>query len=194
MNPILDDIAPYLTVTDDSTLWEAVLRVACDDLSTEVSKSESNRDVFLVLGACSSWLRPHQTRWRVGELEFAWPSGYGGNRYSRTGLPELDWCCCFQYGGADEFTMVDVPRRFKNRQILLRIAVPTQTMNRRKASINMYWSPGTPRNVRRSVVRFLALSRKDAQWSLVGSSVDPGELWRGEVLPPPNKRMQPSHK
>ena len=110
--------------------------------------------LFLLVGPCSSWLRPHQTRWRVGDLEFAWPSGYGGVGFSRTGLPALDWCCCFQYSDTGVYTMVDVPHRFKNRQILLRIAIPTQTAARRKASINMYWTPGTPRNVRRSVVRF----------------------------------------
>jgi hypothetical protein len=107
-------------------------------------------------------------------------------------LPELDWCCCFQYSGIDMYARVDVPYRFKSRQILLRVAIPTGTKGRRKASINMYWTPGTPRNVRRSVVRFLALSRENAQWYVVGSHLDPGELWRGELLPPPNQRLNVS--
>ena len=144
MSTICDEISSYLTDTDDPTLWQAVLRIACSDVSTEVTESQTKRDVFLVVGPCSSWLRPHQTRWQVGEHEFAWPSGYGGSAFSRTGLPALDWCCCFQYCGAGSYTLVDVPRRFKNRQILLRIAIPTQTTARRKASINMYWTPGTP--------------------------------------------------
>ena len=192
MNAILDEIEPYLTDTDDPSLWQAVLGIACNDISTEIFESQSKRDVFLVVGPCSSWLRPHQTRWRVDDLEFAWPSGYGGVGYSRTELPELDWCCCFQYSGTDGYTMVDVPHRFKNRHILLRIAIPTQTTDRRKASINMYWTPGTPRNARRSVVRFLALSRENTRWRLVGSLIHSGELWRGELLPPLNKRMHPS--
>jgi hypothetical protein len=188
MNAILDGIAPYLADTDDRGLWDVVLRIALNEVSTQVAEAQSNRDVFLVVGTCSSWLRPHQTRWRVGDLEFAWPSGYGVVGYSRFGLPELDWCCCLQHNGARGFAMVDVPRRFKKRQIVLRVAVPTQTIDRRKASIHMYWTPGTPGNVRRSVVRFLALSRTDARWSLVGSNVDPGVLWRGELLPRPVKR------
>ena len=192
MSVILDNIEPYLTDTDDPALWQAVLKIACNDISTEISKSQSKRDVFLVVGPCSSWLRPHQTRWRVDDLEFAWPSGYGGVGYSRTGLPELDWCCCFQYSGTDAYTMIDVPHQFKKRQILLRIAIPTKTTDRSKASINMFWTPGTLRNARRSVVRFLAMSRENAQWNLVGSRFDPGELWCGELLPPPSKRMHPN--
>ncbi len=189
MNAILDDLIPHLSDTDDPNLWQAVLRIACNDLSKEVSESQSTRDVFLVVGPCSSWLRPHQTRWRVGHLEFAWPSGYGGVGYSRTGLPALDWCCCFQYSHDDDYTMVDVPHRFKNRQLLLRLAIPSLTMDRRKASINMLWTPGTPSNVSRSVVRFLAFSREDERWKLVGSLLDPGDLWRGELLPPPSQRI-----
>ena len=188
MSTIYDEIKSYLTDTDDPALWQGVLRIACNDVSTEVAESQTQRDVFLVVGPCSSWLRPHQTRWRVGDLEFAWPSGYGGVGFSRTGLPALDWCCCFQYSGTGAYTMVEVPHRFKNRQILLRIAIPTQTAARRKAAINMYWTPGTPRNVRRSVVRFLAMSREDDQWCLAGSLIEPGESWHGELLPPPNQR------
>ena len=164
-------------------------KTACDDISTEAAESETKRELFLVVGPCSSWLRPHQTRWRVGDLEFAWPSGYGGTRFSRTGLPELDWCCCFQYSGDDAYTMVDVPRRFKKRQILLRVAIPTKTRDRWKASINMFWTPGTPRNARRSIVRLLAMLRKNDRWNLAGSLVEPGELWCGELLPLPNRQI-----
>lgn len=190
-NSILAEIQPYLSDEDDPALWEAALRTACNDISTEVSESQTKRQVFLIVGPCSSWLRPHQTRWRADDLEFAWPSGYGGVGYSRTGLPELEWCCCFQYDGTDAYTMVDVPHRFKSRQHVLRIAIPTRTVHRRKASINMYWTPGTPRNVRRSVVRIVALSREYAQWNFVDSMVVPGKLWSGELLPPPRKRIHP---
>jgi hypothetical protein len=188
---IYERIKRHLTDTDDPGLWRVVLNIACDDISAEVAKSKTTRDIFLVVGPCSSWLRPHQTRWRVGDLEFAWPSGYGGVGYSRTGLPELEWCCCFQYSGTDAYTMIDVPHRFKSRQILLRIAIPARTANRRKASVNMIWTPGTPRKSRCSIVRFLAMSRENDRWKLVGSMLAPGEPWRGELLPPSSQRIHP---
>ena len=189
MNSILDSISSNFSDTDDPNLWRSVLSIACSDISKEVAKAQSTRDLFLVIGPCSSWLRPHQTRWRVGDMEFAWPSGYGGVGYSRSGLPALDWCCCFQYGEGDRFSMVDIPHKFKHRQIILRIAIPARTTERRKASINMFWTPGTPSNFRRSVVRILALSRENTRWKLVGSHLDPGILWRGELLPPPKNRI-----
>ena len=183
MSDVFNDISPYLSDTDDPALWRAVLEIACGDISKEASKAQPTREVFLVVGPCSSWLRPHQTRWRVGDLEFAWPSGYGGVGYSRTGLPALDWCCSLQLS-QDTYTLVDTPRRFKRRHILLRIAIPARTTARRKASINMLWTPGTPSDLRRSVVRFLAFVRQDAHWRLVGSLLRPGEPWCGELLPP----------
>ncbi len=191
-NVIFDGISSYLSETDDPDLWQAVLRIGCDDISTQVSGTQSTRDVFMVIGPCSSWLRPHQMRWRVGKNEFAWPSGYGGSGNSRTGLPELDWCCAFKYSGPDDYTMIDIPRRFKKRQIVFRIAIPTQTIDRRKVSINMFWTPGTPRDYNKSAIRLLALLRGDTGgWKLVGSQTHPGELWRGELVPPQKFRMHP---
>lgn len=188
---ILSSIDAYISDTDDVNLWISVLNIACKDISLQSEKSQSKRDMFLVVGPCSSWLRPHQTRWRVGKEEFAWPSGYGGSGYSRTGLPEFDWCCCFQYSGSNKYTFVRAPRQFKKRQIVLRVAIPTQTMERRKASINMHWSPGLPQAPKESVVRLLAMQRCDKGWSYVKSLTQDGNLWRGEILPPPRKRMNP---
>ena len=179
---VLSKIAPRLSDTDDLELWRTVLGIACDDVSQEVSNVESRRDVFLVLGPCSSWLRPHQTLWRVGDMDFAWPSGYGGTAYSRTGLPALDWCCCLQYGrGA--FKQIDTPARFEKRQHALRVAIPTTTKVRNKASIHMLWTPGTPGNVRRPLVRLLFMLRENSKWKLFSSSLKSGERWHGELLP-----------
>ena len=190
-NTLLSSIAPHMCESDDANLWLCVLNIACKDMSSQVEKSQTKRDVFLVVGPCSSWLRPHQTRWHVGNEEFAWPSGYGGSRHSRTGLPELDWCCCFQYSGNNKYTFVPAPRQFKKRQIVLRVAIPTQTTARSKASINMLWTPCLPQALRESVVRIMAMRRGDKGWSHLDSLYQDGDLWRGEILPPPRKRIQP---
>ena len=190
-NLMLSNIKQHLCESDDANLWLSVLRIACKEISSEYEKSQTNRDIFLIIGPCSSWLRPHQTRWRVGKEEFAWPSGYGSSHHSRTGLPEFDWCCCFQYSGNDDYAYVCAPRQFKKRQILLRVAIPTQTIDRRKASINMFWPQGLPSDLSDSLVRILAMHRVDGDWSLLDDLYHEGKLWRGEILPPPRKRMRP---
>ncbi|MCA9179049.1 MAG: hypothetical protein KDB14_31515 [Planctomycetales bacterium] len=56
----------------------------------------------------------------------------------------------------------------------------------------MLWTPGTPGNPSNRDVRLLALFREQANWRVIGSDRPlPGDLWRGEVLPPPSKRFAP---
>ena len=149
-----------------------------------------NRHVtcLLLVGACSKWLRPHQTRFRVKGEEFAWPSGYSGVGFSRTGLPELDWCGCFQRADSG-FARIDAPHKIGKRQFLVRVAIPTKTIERRRASIHVLWKPGIPAAVRQPLARLLAFKKSDAGWKLVGGMTRDGDEWAGELIPPPSKRL-----
>src|SRR5215468_10060213 len=77
-----------LSAEDDPALWEQVLKVLADDASTlDIACSP----LYLEIGRCSHWLRPHQTRWTAAG-GFAYPIGYGdGEGVGRVGLPRLDW-------------------------------------------------------------------------------------------------------
>ena len=191
MQRVVDDLSAYLSPDDDPALWLAVLRVVNGDISRRFSEVDSAGDLLLLAGTCSKWLRPHQTRFRVNDEEFAWPSGYSGLGFSRTGLPEFDWCCCFRRDGT-AFTRIDVPYKITRRQFLVRVAIPTPTMERRKASINVLWTPGTPSDARQPLVRLLAFKKADVQWDLRGGMTRDGKDWAGELIPPPNKRLQRS--
>lgn len=189
MKNVFHELPQFLGEDDDPALWRSVLRFARDDISSQYADSCSTRDLFLVIGTCSSWHRPHQTRWKIKHREFAWPSGYGGLGHSLTGLPALDWCFCIQRKESGEFALVKVPSRFKSRQFVVRIAIPTQTVNRRKASVHLLWTPGTPTSIREPLVRCLAFARSDDRWRLAGSSSENGHAWRGEFLPPSHLRV-----
>jgi hypothetical protein len=190
MLSIFDTAKRYLQSTDDPELWQVVLQHLGDHVRRKVARAETCRDVVLSVGACSSWLRPHQTRFRVESLEFAWPSGYGGTHYSRTGLPLYDWCCCFRLDRESRFVEVEQPRPQDRRQLLCRATLPTNTMRRWKAAIHTIWLPGTPRCLREPTVWLLGYNRRNGRgdWELRGSHCESGRHWKGEVFPKHNRK------
>ncbi len=192
MQTILNDLSPHLQDDDDLQLWSAVLNVAIGDINRRFEASESTRDLYLLMGPCSKWLRPHQTRLLIHDREFAWPSGYGGTSYSRSGLPELDWCCCFKRNQDQTFDNIDVPYKITNRKLAVRIAVPARSLGRHRASVNLMWTHGTPENPRRPIVRLLAFNKIDVNWNFYGGLTHDGESWTGGTIPPPNKRKNAS--
>ena len=84
------DISRYLSEEDDPALWEAAVNLIFHEASFLSRCASNTSTVSATIGCCSHWLRPHQTRW-TADGGFAWPSGYGGHGYSRTGQPEHDW-------------------------------------------------------------------------------------------------------
>lgn len=75
-------IAQNLNAEDDPELWQVVIDTILADL-------QAANGITVEIGRCSHWLRPHQTRW-TADGGFAWPTGYGGTAFSRTGLPLFD--------------------------------------------------------------------------------------------------------
>jgi hypothetical protein len=129
-----------LSGLDDPALWAQVLKTVAEDANVLHAVNRRSH-LYAEVGACSHWLRPHQTRWTAAG-GFALPSGYGGSAYSRSGLPEFDWSVKLQFSPALAGWIVpaEPPRKRFNS---VRIAVPARTIRHRQAAVHTLWSPGT---------------------------------------------------
>jgi len=127
-----------LSEGDDPALWVQVLKAVAVDASVLQVPAQRSR-LYAEVGACSHWLRPHQTRWTAAG-GFAFPSGYGHFRLS--GLPGFDWSVKLQFDSALPGWIVPGESQMK-RFNSVRIAIPARTTRHRQAAIHSLWSPGT---------------------------------------------------
>jgi hypothetical protein len=132
--PIHEKLGP----DDDGALWLAVLDAATDDV-IGVLRQEKCGPLYAVVGQCSHWLRPHQTRW-TADGGFAFPFGYGEGSWG--GLPEFDWSVslCFDFEHR-LWRMLDEPPTKGHRSV--RIAIPARTRRHRQAAVHSIWPSGT---------------------------------------------------
>jgi hypothetical protein len=144
-----------LTSDDDPALWEQVLKVVIAEFNSRLEEVPAKTLKFIEIGACSHWLRPHQTRWKA-DGGFAWPSGYDGGTYSSRGLPEFDWSIVFQL--QDDFWQ-KVNRYSGKQKIVFRIAVPSRTTRHNQAAIHCFW-PHDKETV------FLGFRKEEGEWCL----------------------------
>ena len=157
-----------LSTEDDPALWEQVLRVLAEDAATLESVSDGSQ-LYAEVGACSHWLRPHQTRWTAAG-GFAWPVGYGGVRFSRTGLPLFDWSVRLQFCPAPIGWAI--PKQLPpKRCISVRVAIPTRTTRHRQAAVHTLWPPKTLDPKRERTV-FYGLRNLNGAWELKACSRD----------------------
>jgi hypothetical protein len=56
-----------LGADDDTELWIATLRSAAEDAAALHVNSYRSK-LYAIVGSCSHWLRPHQTRWTAAGL------------------------------------------------------------------------------------------------------------------------------
>lgn len=133
-------IRERLATDDDPTLWVVVLRAVAEDalvLQAHTGRSK----LYAVIGSCSHWVRPHQSRWTAAG-GFALPVGYGDGEGFLRGLPNLDWSVTLQFDrGETGWVTPEQPptKRFKS----VRLAVPARTSRHRQAAVHAVWSPGT---------------------------------------------------
>jgi hypothetical protein len=72
---LFETLEPKLVADDDRALWQAALFVLTDEF-TQRQADESQRGVWaIVVGACSHWVRPHNSRWNAAG-GFVYPDGY----------------------------------------------------------------------------------------------------------------------
>jgi hypothetical protein len=121
-----------LGADDDRDFWQVALSVLTEEFLQRRSESPRHRKCAIVLGACSHWVRPHQTRWTAAG-GFAYPDGY------TEGLPELDWSLVLAFRNLQWIPMTKLPGK---RTELLRIAIPSRTARHNQAAVHARWSPG----------------------------------------------------
>ncbi len=156
-----------LSVEDDPALWKQVLQVLADDASVLEPVTDGSH-LYAEIGACSHWLRPHQTRWTAAG-GFAWPSGYDGVGFSRTGLPHFDWSVTLRFNPTqmDWVNPEELPKRF----LSVRVALPSRTTRHRQAAIHTLWSRRTLDATRERTVRY-GFRNVGGVWELKACSRD----------------------
>ncbi|PZD75354.1 hypothetical protein C1752_00091 [Acaryochloris thomasi RCC1774] len=158
-------ILVHLGPTDDHDFWTLAIDTLLSDVETELRASSPKTTVYAQIGACSHWLRPHQTRWtKAGG--FAWPSGYDGGRDSRLGLPEFDWSVLLHWS-KDNQAWQCAKKFIGKRRLLLRAAFPTRTGHHHQAAVHTLWSPGSPTKPREKVRCFYGFRKLSGKWKAI---------------------------
>lgn len=166
-NSIIEIIEPFLGPDDDSAFWNQAIHVLASDIETELSERTPNCDIYLNVGACSHWLRPHQTRWTASG-GYAWPVGYGRGIDSRSGLPQFDWSVKFLWNVNSE-NWEPINRFKRKKKLIFRAALPTRTTRHYQAAVHTIWEPGSPIDPRKRRVRFYGFRKQQQDWTWVDS-------------------------
>src|SRR6202162_5881277 len=106
-----------LTADDDRDFWQMALAVLTDEFVQRHEQESPQQDWAIVVGACSHWERPHQTRWTAGG-GFAAPKGY------KQHFPTLDWTVVLIYQNGELLPAAKLPGK---RVKLFQIAIPSRT-------------------------------------------------------------------
>ena len=164
-------IRPNLAEEDDISLWLTVLQTLLRDIKLLQDDANIKTALYLEIGACSHWLRPHQTRWTQGG-GFALPSGYqeDGRTFGRSGLPRHDWFVLFRWQNETKQWQTAPSKYDSERKLLCRISVPTRTARHDQAAVRVWWLPGSPQNTRRKSTLLYGFRKKSEKWECVASA------------------------
>jgi hypothetical protein len=149
-------ILSYLSSEDDEGFWLIAISVLLRDVEAELKETQLKSKVYVQIGACSHWLRPHQTRWTAAG-GFVWPSGYGASGYSRLGVPEFDWSVALSRE-TEEQNWQPVEKFSGKRHFIFRATLPTRTQRHPQAAIHTLWFPSRPSNGKEKSVSVLKFS------------------------------------
>ena len=120
-----------LGADDDHALWRAALFVLADELSQRQAEQSKRRTWAMVVGKCSHWVRPHNSRWNAAGA-FIYPDGY------QDSIPELDWSVIFVFRNREWASVEKLPG--KNIKVF-RVAIPARTVRHEQAAIHTRWAP-----------------------------------------------------
>ncbi len=123
-------IEAKLASDDDPELWRVALAVLADEFEQRHDEESKMRNWAIVVGACSHWERPHQTRWTAAG-EFAYPQGY--KQY----FPKLDWSVILVYRDGKLLPAAKLPGK---KVSLFQVAIPSRTSRHKQAAIHARWS------------------------------------------------------
>lgn len=166
LTQILSEIEPHLTTNDDILLVSTFLMSWLHEYNSLHLKQGESFEVFLQIGACSHWLRPHQTRITAAG-GFAYPAGYLGSSDSRTGLPEFDWYVLFR---RKQREWILTEKFFGKRKLVLRVAFPARTTRHNQSVVHTIWTPGTPTNPKVKTETFYCFKKNANVWKLAATT------------------------
>jgi hypothetical protein len=156
-------VACRLAVEDDRDFWRTALAVFADEFIQRRNEKSKSGDWVLVVGACSHWVRPHQTRWTAAG-GFASPDGY------QNFLPEFDWSLIFVFRERRWIPVEKLPKKLLK---VFRVAIPTRTARHKQAAVHTRWLPGSE-----SVL--YGFRNVNGNWECVAAS---DEKVRGHIRP-----------
>lgn len=142
----ISDLQLELSPGDDVKLWDNVLAHLLSWLEPQISLTR-RRALFIRLGLCSHWNRPHYWRHTIAGSK-GWPRGYGGG----AGLPELDWSILLRWKPKDQCWLPAEGIHTK-RYYLLQVAIPLRSVRHNQALVHSRWLPG-PRSIEGSGTLF----------------------------------------
>jgi hypothetical protein len=161
--PLPGPIQKNLSVDDDPTLWEYILHAIADEASV-LSVQGGRSRLYMIVGSCSHWARPHQSRWTAAG-GFAAPKGYGDGEGFLRGLPSLDWNVTLQFDPIRRGWVCPQPlpaKRFRS----VRLAIPSRTKRLRQAAVHAVWSSGTLDAKHKQTV-FYGFRKSERGWKTV---------------------------
>ncbi len=147
-------LSELLDQDDDAELWQATL-------SHILAEIEKKPGVFVQVGRCSHWLRPHQSRWTASG-GFAWPTRYGSGNggYSNSALPQFDWWIVLEWTGNGWEAVKKRSVRYS-----LRITIPSRTKRHQQAAVHTVWHMG-----REKEVVFYGFRKRERGWDCTASA------------------------
>lgn len=170
-------IHKQLTNNDDETLWQAALDEVFADVQYLCEHSRTKAPIFTRIGSCSHWLSPHNKGSWLSDARYAWPSGYGGSKWSIFGLPEFDWSLIWKWRSSDRL-WVPVERIQEKRPLTFRLAVPARTARHSRAVVHALWTPGSPTLPNEELLQAYGFLKADDRWSCTSTfgNRDPYEV------------------
>lgn len=151
-----------MSENDDFNFWSTFFEVWNKDFILFQSDKIKKHEIFVELGACSHWLRPHQYRLTAAG-GFAVPIGYlEGGQYG-DGLPEFDWSVLIHWN-KEKSDWSFVTKYFGKKKLVCRIALPTRTLKHKQAVGNVLWRSGTPQNPAGKSKSYYAFRNVDGNW------------------------------
>jgi hypothetical protein len=127
---VFEEFRGKLTVEDDLALWEKALTVLVQEFLVRYDREAKNREWVFLVGACSDWVRPHNSLWKAAG-GFVYPEGY------QNSLPELDWSAMLGYINQCWRPLRKLPAK---NNVVFRVALPTRSARHKQAAVHTKWS------------------------------------------------------
>jgi len=158
----LNLIEAKLGKEDDPLFWKSALSVLADEFLQRYVEEGKRRERVIVVGACSHWVRPHNSCW-TATGGFAVPEGY------KDSMPEFDWSMTLVFREQQWTPVQKLPG--KNVKVF-RVSIPTRTARHKQAAIHTRWLPGDE-------TVLYGFRNLNGEWRCVAAS---DEVSRGRLL------------